>query len=89
MSNMGIMFCKRWYIFPKFGRFSFQILVSVFIPVKFVRLYFNFNKLLIVRKCAIIILAFIFCFVSPKNIIIFPNIVKSVCKKTIEGMWTF
>jgi hypothetical protein len=83
MSNIGIRFCKRWYIFPKFGRFHFQTLVNAFIPVTFVRLVFNFNKLLVVRKFAIIILASIFR-VSPINIILFPNMVSQYVRKPLR-----
>ena len=53
---------------------GFQILVYAFIPVKFVKLNFNFNKLLVARKFAVVIFALMFL-VSAIKIILFPNIV--------------
>ena len=56
MNSIGIMLRKRGYVYPKFGRLRFQIVLCALVPVTSVSLNCNVNKLLAVRKFNIIII---------------------------------
>jgi len=64
---IGNVFRNRWHIFTEFGTFGFKLIVCFLIQVKCVRLKCALNKLPVVRKFTVIILAFIFCIAYESN----------------------
>jgi hypothetical protein len=82
MSSIGINFCSRFYVFPKFDRLAIEIFFYALNLLRSVSINCNFNKLPTVRKFTIIIRAFIFV-ASPK-MIIFPIKVNHYVRKPVR-----
>ena len=61
----------------------FQIIIYGLIPVKSVRLSYDFNKIPVVRKLTIRVLTFIFL-VSPTKIKLFPNILNQCVREPVR-----